>query len=190
MALWSNTDSVSGLSTARYTVSTSVADNGNITVTGTGSSFGLVGCAQTGDVIRFGIGSRGATGAGHTYFGDAVIVAIASSESITIGSSAGLSAIGFTTSATFSRLPKSSVLDSVYSEKRTDADSLVYGISTSSAGPVGSAYTSFGHQGWVGVTTYIDTHGTLRVKSEVLVAMSGIDTSSPSVVYPTDAGRS
>ena len=30
--------------------------------------------------------------------------------------------------------------------------------------------------GWVGVTTYIDTHGNLRVKKEILVAMSGITT--------------
>ena len=28
--------------------------------------------------------------------------------------------------------------------------------------------------GWVGVTTYIDSHGNYRVKQEVLVAMSGI----------------
>ena len=34
------------------------------------------------------------------------------------------------------------------------------------------------HQGWVGVTTYNDSNGTLRVKSEVLVAMSGITTGS------------
>ena len=30
--------------------------------------------------------------------------------------------------------------------------------------------------GWVGVTTYLDQHGTLRVKKEILVAMSGIET--------------
>ena len=32
------------------------------------------------------------------------------------------------------------------------------------------------HAGWVGVTTYIDNHGNLRVKKETLVAMSGITT--------------
>lgn len=32
------------------------------------------------------------------------------------------------------------------------------------------------HSGWVGVQTYIDNHGNLRVKSEVFVAMSGIQT--------------
>ena len=37
--------------------------------------------------------------------------------------------------------------------------------------------------GWVGVTTYTDTHGTARVKKEILVAMSGITTGN-APVYP------
>ena len=32
------------------------------------------------------------------------------------------------------------------------------------------------HSGWVGITTYNDTHGNYRVKQEVMVAMSGITT--------------
>jgi hypothetical protein len=32
------------------------------------------------------------------------------------------------------------------------------------------------HGGWVGVTTYTDNHGELRIKTETLVAMSGITT--------------
>ena len=178
-----------GLATARYTVASAAASNGTITVTGTGSSFGLTGAAGVGDVIRFGADARGRSinvGSGHTYFGDAVIVAVASSESITIGSSAGLSQIGFTTSARFSQLPKSTVLDPQLSQKRTDADNTVYGISTTSS----STYSAT-HEGWVGVTTYVDNHGTLRVKNEVLVAMSGITTTAstigqtPSIPYPT-----
>jgi hypothetical protein len=191
MALWADTDSVPSLSTARVTVGSTFADNGSVVVTGSGTSFGLAGCASVGDVIRFGAPSRGVTGAGHTYYGDAVIVAIANSESITIGSTAGLSAIGFTTHVSISRLPKYTVLDSAFSQQRTDADAVVYGISTTS-----STTYSATHQGWVGVTTYIDNHGTLRVKNEVLVAMSGISTDlsainqTPSIPYPTDAGRS
>jgi hypothetical protein len=192
MALWADTDSVPSLSTARVTVGSTFADNGSIVVTGTGTSFGLAGCARTGDVIRFGAPSRGtAAGAGHTYYGDAVIVSIANSGSITIGSSAGMSAIGFTTHISISRLPSYSVLDSAFSHRRTDADAVVYGISTTS-----STTYSATHQGWVGITTYIDNHGNLRVKNEVLVAMSGISTGlsainqTPSIPYPTDAGRS
>ena len=189
MALWSNNDAVPGLATARYTVAANANADGTCTVTGTGSSFGLDGCAGIGTVIRFGADARGRTinvGAGHTYFGDAVIVAVANSESITIASTSGLSQVGFTTSARFSRLPKSSVKDQLFSELKTDADRVVYGISTTTGGSY-----HVPHQGWVGVTTYLDMHGTLRVKSEVLVAMSGITTtkdsinSTPSIPYPT-----
>ena len=190
MALWSNNDAVPGLATARYTVAANAAADGTCTVTGTGSSFGLDGCAGIGTVIRFGADARGRTinvGSGHTYFGDAVIVAVANSESITIASTSGLSQVGFTTSARFTTCPQSGVTDTVYQEKGvTDRDSVVYGISTTTGGSY-----HVPHQGWVGVTTYVDMHGTLRVKSEVLVAMSGITTtkeainSTPSIPYPT-----
>jgi len=59
-------------------------------------------------------------------------------------------------------------------------DRQIYGISTSSSGDY-----KVGHQGWVGVTTYIDMHGNFRVKSEVLVAMSGIQTGANGISYPT-----
>ena len=190
MALWSNNDAVPGLATARYTVAANAAADGTCTVTGTGSSFGLDGCAGIGTIIRFGADARGRTinvGSGHTYFGDAVIVAVANSESITIASTSGLSQVGFTTSARFTTCPQSGVTDTVYQEKGvTDRDSVVYGISTTTGGSY-----HVPHQGWVGVTTYVDMHGTLRVKSEVLVAMSGIDTNkstignTPSLAYPT-----
>ena len=190
MALWSNNDAVPGLATARYTVAANAAADGTCTVTGTGSSFGLDGCAGIGTIIRFGADARGRTinvGSGHTYFGDAVIVAVANSESITIASTSGLSQVGFTTSARFTTCPQSGVTDTVYQEKGvTDRDSVVYGISTTTTGSY-----HVPHQGWVGVTTYVDMHGTLRVKSEVLVAMSGITTtkdainSTPSIPYPT-----
>ena len=190
MALWSNNDAVPGLATARYTVAANAAADGTCTVTGTGSSFGLDGCAGIGTIIRYGADARGRTinvGAGHTYFGDAVIVAVANSESITIASTVGLSQVGFTTSARFTTCLQSGVTDTVYQEKGvTDRDSVVYGISTAISGSY-----HVPHQGWVGVTTYVDMHGTLRIKSEVLVAMSGITTtkdainSTPSIPYPT-----
>ena len=190
MALWSNNDAVPGLATARYTVAANANADGTCTVTGTGSSFGLDGCAGIGTIIRFGADARGRTinvGSGHTYFGDAVIVAVANSESITIASTSGLSQVGFTTSARFTTCPQSGITDTVYQEKGvTDRDSVVYGISTAISGSY-----HVPHQGWVGVTTYVDMHGTLRVKSEVLVAMSGITTtkdainSTPSIPYPT-----
>lgn len=55
-------------------------------------------------------------------------------------------------------------------------DKYVYGVA--GAGVTASTGTAFqiSHAGWVGVTTYTDTHGNLRVKSETLVASSGIQT--------------
>lgn len=252
MSLWGRNDNVGsgGL----------VSLSGNI-VTGTATTFGQVGAAKTGDVIRFGV-----RGNGGTYYGDAVIVGIASTTQLRIKSTAGLSTVSFaSTSFRVSELPKYTVLDSTYSNANdllssiknlgitgaatTNAgigtniipvippkslivgdlmanngndiaitvintnkitltsaitvgiktgdtlvfkrytngyDKQVYGISTSAYSDVSTAYRTSG-EGWVGVTTYIDTHGNLRVKSEILVAMSGITTGSNSISYPTNA---
>ena len=74
--------------------------------------------------------------------------------------------------------------DPHYSELNTDYDSLVYGISETSAQATVPAGYENGDCGWVGITTYVDTHGNLRVKRETLVAMSGITTGN--IVYPTN----
>ena len=252
MALWGNNDAKGSGGTVSLNYST-------LEVTGSGTTFGRVGAAATGDVIRFGI-----RGSGGTYFGDAVVVGIASTTSLTIGSTAGLSGAAIAATAFYvSELPKYTVLDSTYSNANDAAPSLytlsitgtattnanigtsiipivppsglivgdtllnngnnlvistlgtttitlgstisagiatgatltfkryvdgydkqVYGISTSSE-YVAIGYSGFAHQGWVGVTTYIDMHGNLRVKSEVLVAMSGITTGTDGILYPT-----
>ena len=250
MSLWGRNDNVGsgGL--------VSLSDK---VVTGTGTTFGQVGAAKTGDVIRFGV-----RGNGGVYYGDAVIVGIASTTQLRIDSTAGLStaAIG-STSFYISELPKYTVLDSRFSNLNDSAptlknlgitgtattnagigtniipviapstlivgdtllnngndivvstigastitlgstisagiqtgdslvfkrytggyDAQVYGLSTSSYSNVSTQYRTSG-EGWVGVTTYIDTHGNLRVKSEVLVAMSGITTGTDGILYPT-----
>tara|TARA_B100000902_G_scaffold116303_1_gene117091 strand:- start:19 stop:576 length:558 start_codon:yes stop_codon:yes gene_type:complete len=175
MALWGNNDNLNSAGTVVLNYSTGV-------VTGTGTTFGAAGAghteAQVGDIIRFGI-RNGATSNGFTtYFGDAVIVKIDSLTSLTIGSTANLNAgaIGpIGTSFTISQCPKSTVTDSNYSQLNTDKDTFVYGISTTgSQSASGTAYET--GVGWVGITTYKDQHGTLRVKKEILVAMSGITT--------------
>ena len=61
-------------------------------------------------------------------------------------------------------------------------DAFVYGVAS------GGVSASEGTQyetgvGWVGVTTYNDNSGALRVKKEILVAMSGISTGN-SPAYP------
>jgi|TARA_B100000282_G_C31639399_1_gene447729 hypothetical protein len=179
MSLWGNSDNV----TSRGTVSLDYS-TGQVTgnAGGTGTQFGTVGAAKTGDVIRFGLVEG-------TYFGDAVITGITSERVLTIGSTAGLSGAAIASTDFFvSELPKYTVLDSTYSETSTTADRRVYGISTS----MGSGSFTAPGQGWVGVTTYIQNNAdgttTLRVKSEILVAQSGISTGANSILYPTNEG--
>ena len=161
MALWGNNDNVTSAGTVGLNYGTGV-------VTGNGTGFGNPGSAQVGDVIRF-------TKSG-TYFGDAVIKEIASATSLTIGSTAGLSGAAISGSDfTISQLPKYTILDSTYSETRTDADVRVYGVDADAVGRTEDTVYEAG-AGWVGVSTYVDMHGTLSVKKETLVAMSGIST--------------
>ena len=164
MALWGSNDNITTFGT--------IAVSGT-TVTGTGTTF--TSDVTVGQVIRV-----GARGGGGTHYGAAVITGITSDRVLTIDTTDGLSATSIAaTSYYVTELPKSSVLDSVYQEGRTDADAIVYGVATENTG----AY-AVDHVGWVGVTTYIDCHGSLRVKKETLVAMSGITTGS--LPYPTD----
>ena len=161
MALWGNNDNKG----AGGTVS---LDYDTLVVTGSATTFGQVGAAATGDVIRFGPRGEG---------GNAVIVGIASTTQLSIASTTGLSGAAFaSTSFQISESPKYAVEDSRWSEKNTDYEAHVYGVAD--AGIEAAQGTSYAltHQGWVGVTTYNDNTGTLRVKTEVLVAMSGITT--------------
>ena len=169
MALWGNNDAVGAGGTVSLNYVTGA-------VTGTATTFGQTGAAQEGDIIRFGDRSG-------TYFGDAVIVSIASTISLTIGSTMGLSGASIAgTTFTVSQLPKSTIKDAKFSEASYGTeDSFVYGVSDE--GMTATTGTSYhlSHEGWVGVTTYNDNAGNLRVKSEVLVAMSGITTGNSPV---------
>ena len=164
MALWGNKDNVTSAGTVSLNYGTGV-------VTGNAScKFGDAGSAQVGDVIRF-------TKAG-TYFGDAVINTIASNTSLTIGSTAGLSGAAISASGfTISQLPKFTINDSSFREANPDgADEYVFGVADAGIS-TGTVYET--GAGWVGVQTYMDTSQNppqLRIKKEILVAMSGIST--------------
>ena len=184
MALWGNNDNV----TSAGVVTVSYDD---LTVTGDGTAFGAAGSAQVGNVIRFGF--RGdKVSAGTTYFGDAVISGITSATLLSIASTAGLSgaAIGGAGGTDFyvSELPSSTVGDFSYSEKNSGYDKVVYGISDATSQLYDGSSSEFrtSGSGWVGVTTYMDRHNNLRVKSEILVATSGITTGSNGIAYPTN----
>ena len=178
MALWGRDDNLVSNGTVTLNYATKV-------VTGTGTTFGTVGYGATGDVIRFGV--RGGVG---VYYGDAVIVSIASTESITIASTDGLTGAAIADKEYYlSQLPSYTTFDSSYSEKSANDgyDKIVYGISKETSETYDgstSAYRTSG-AGWVGVTTYVDNHGNFRVKSETLVAASGISTGANGIAYPT-----
>jgi len=173
MALWGNKDNVTSTGTVTLDYSTGQ-------VTGSGTTF--VTDLSEGQIIRFGIKD----GVG-TYYGDAVITGITSATLLTIGSTMGLSGAAIAaTDFQVSELPKSTVLDDSYSETHTDYDKYAYGIGITDTGLAGAtAQYGVAHAGWVGVTTYMDNHGSLRVKSEVLVAASGIQTGNTPLYPPS-----
>jgi hypothetical protein len=59
----------------------------------------------------------------------------------------------------------------------------VYGVDETEVGLAATTAYAVSHGGWVGVTTYTDMHGNLRVKSETLVAIgiTGLDQSDDAV---------
>jgi hypothetical protein len=166
MALWGKADGVfsPGTVTVNYT---------NKTITGAGTSFLAVG-VTTGAVITIGAGGT---------FGNAVISGITSETQISIATTQYLSGAAIAGIAySISQKPVYTLEDSNFATITGAGNSAstnrVYGVDEFEATAntqTGSLY-SVAHAGWVGVHTYIDTHGNLRVKSEVLVAMSGIST--------------
>ena len=206
MALWGNNDSLAtkgtdgavGLITA-FNYASSGHGYGAKTLFGSNTQFGETGHAGEGDVLR--IGKRGAGG---TYYGDVVVVSVATTERVTVASTASLVNTGInnlntmgggSTTFTASQMPKYATLDlqgDRYRNQGSDfnTDCLVYGIGTAAnALTTGETQYHTAHEGWVGVQTYIDSSGALRVKKEVLVAMSGIATAGigSGIPYPTQA---
>ena len=169
MALWGNKDNlnIGGIGTVY------VSDWDTLTVTGSGTTFTNF---AAGDVIRFG-DFQG------TYYGDAVIKSISSNTVLTIASTEGLNnALGTlgpgfgATTFVVSELPSYTTGDSSYKEPESGYTKAVYAVDATNIDATAGDGLSADGAGWVGVTTYTDTHGNLRCKSEILVAMSGIAT--------------
>jgi len=59
----------------------------------------------------------------------------------------------------------------------------VYGVDETEVGLAATTAYAVSHGGWVGITTYTDMHGNLRVKSETIVAIgiTGLDQSDDAV---------
>jgi hypothetical protein len=171
MSLWGNLDNISVAATSRVWLNYSTG-----IVTATNGNFGQVGYAKTGDVIKF--GARATNG---TYFGDAVIIGITSANQLSIGRTCGLNGVAIAnTSYTINEQPQYLIKDTQYQFASGDvleaADTFIYGISTAGTQASENTIYEINHSGWVGIRTYTDMHGSLRVKRETIVAMSGIAT--------------
>lgn len=163
MALWGKADSI-------YSPGTISLDYATKTITGSGTSFTS---AYVGSVIY--------VGAGNTV-GEAVIDSVTNATTVKLASTQFLSGVAVAGLAyTCSQQPKYLMQDSNYDLQATSVDNKIRGVDEYEAAALeatGSKYT-VAHAGWVGVHTYTDMHGNLRVKSEVLVAMSGISSNLP-----------
>ena len=179
MALWGNKDNlnIGGIGTVF------VSNWDTLTVTGSGTTFTNF---AAGNVIRFG-DFKG------TYYGDAVIKSITSNTVLTIASTEGLDpnlgvfAAGYgATTFVVSQLPVYTTSDSSFKEPNSDYTKAVYAVNADNIDATGLLSPGPG-AGWVGVTTYMGSDGELRVKSEILVAASGIATGGrPKFPTPLD----
>ena len=174
MALWGKADNL-------FSPGTVSVDYSTETITGSGTSFTAAGIS-TGTTIVIGVGGT---------YGQAVISGITSDLVVSIAttqylSGAAISGVGYT----LTQKPVYTLEDSNYAGIQTTSTGLtnaVYGVDEYEAAAnaaTGSKY-KVAHAGWVGIHTYIDQHGTLRVKSEVLVAMSGISSNVPATYGAT-----
>ena len=115
MALWGNKDNVGSGCTVTLDYSNRVVSGWAGTATGTGTTFGQIGAAKTGDTITFGAH-------GGTYFGEAVIASIGSTLQVTIASTDGLSGAAIAgVEYTVSEKPIWTATDPAFSA-RLDAD--------------------------------------------------------------------
>jgi hypothetical protein len=184
MALWGKADSI-------YSAGTITVNLSAKTITGSGTSFTAVG-VETGAVISIGVGGT---------FGQAVISGITSATLVSIATTQYITGIGTVGAGatvgvayTMSRKPIYTIEDTNYSGIQTTSTKLTnsiygvdvlevgYGATATVKGKVGAYKVA--HAGWVGVHTYVDMHGNFRVKSETLVAMSGIS-SGPTTAFAT-----
>ncbi len=157
MALWGTKDTVYSTGTVNVDVSTGVLTKN------TGSINFTSGGVSVGDVVTVGVNTC-----------DGIVMSVDSTTQLTLVGATGLTAEGsLTQSYNISEQPVSLVVDSNYDGNE------IYGVVTTEQSVANAASGEArqyapAHAGWVGITTYIDNHGSLRVKTETLVAGSTI----------------
>ncbi len=186
MSLWGRSDNITSRGTVTLDYSTGIVV-GN--AGGSGTQFGEVGAAKTGDVIRF--GQRG-TGIGTAYMGDAVITGITSVRQLTIGSTAGLSGVAIAATAFhISELPQYTVDDHSFSNKHDNAPTyktVLVGAAHSAAG-IGSTSISFA---WKDKGLEINTAGqdsVLNGGNNIKISAIGIATAKVQITSGVGSDR-
>ena len=168
MSLWGNTDLVANTSTITIDLSTGV-------ITGAATTFSDAG-VTAGNVISIGVGAT---------MGEAVISSVTSNTAATVATTQYLipDSDGNVAGASYfvTQMPISSIEDVCYQapDVKSGRTASVYGVDTTEQSVANAASGDArkyapAHAGWVGVTTYTDMHGNLRVKTETLVAGSSI----------------
>jgi len=167
MSLWGNKELIGNGGSVAINLSTGV-------ITGTATTFTTSGYeVSAGDVIVVGAGAT---------MGYAVINTVTSNTVASVANSQYLTAVPAGSEYYISQMPVYTMEDPALAapEVKSNKTDVIYGVDN---GEQAAANNASGdarkyaapHAGWVGVTTYTNHDGTLRVKSEVLVA-GGIDT--------------
>ena len=161
MTLWGNKDSV-------YADGTIAVNFSTLKVVGTGTTFNTAGLINAGDIITCGVGQT---------YGEAIITAVDSATVLSIQDTSNFNS-GVTTvfaGAVYNitQKPISTLKDSRFDEDE------IYGVdeteqTVANAASGDARKYAAAHAGWVGIQTYVDQHGNLRVKTETLVASSSI----------------
>ena len=170
MSLWGNKDLVGNDGSVTINLSTKA-------ISGSGTTFSTAGfVVSEGDVI--------VVGAGATY-GHAVIASVTNNTTASVATTQYLIADseGNIPGASYfvTQMPISSIEDVCYQapDVKSGRTASVFGIDNTEQAVANAASGDArkyapAHAGWVGVTTYVDCHGSLRVKTETLVAGSSI----------------
>ena len=133
--------------------------------------------------VNFGVTGTATTNAG---IGTNVIPVVVGTKDVIVGdaivnggNNLVISTIGATTVSLASTISAGiSTGDTLQFRRKTDGYFRdVFGVDRIEVGVAATTKYAVAHSGWVGIMTYIDTHGNLRVKSEVLVA-GGISTTT------------
>jgi hypothetical protein len=173
MALWGNKDLVYGDGTvAGATFNTAGISTGNVITVGSGATFGYAVISAVDDATTLSISNTNGFVTG--------ITTIAAGASYAISAEPGYAVYQYVAPEAKAAGDATQTAPDGYTKLNTSS---VFGVDTAEAQAINSAsgktaeqkQYSPAHAGWVGITTYIDTHGRLRVKSETLVAM-GKDT--------------